>query len=103
MAQVKFLQDYRGQFTGEVFYTAGTVAPFSADVADKLVKAGRAAYHEVVASTATLPAPEPVEVPDLSALTVATLRTMAEAAGVDGFKRMRKAALIAAIEEVGNG
>lgn len=42
MIDVKFLQDYRGELTGEQYYTAGTVAAFPDGQAAALVAAGRA-------------------------------------------------------------
>lgn len=42
MTDVKFVVDYRGQYTGEVFYPAGTVATFTDGVAAGLIADGRA-------------------------------------------------------------
>lgn len=42
MADVKFLQDYRGVLTEEQYYTAGAVASFPDGRAAALVQAGRA-------------------------------------------------------------
>lgn len=42
MTDVRFTQDYRGQHTGEVFFTAGAVATFTDGVAAALVRDGRA-------------------------------------------------------------
>ena len=39
---VKFLQDYRGKLTAEQFYLSGEVVEFPAEVAEKLIAAGRA-------------------------------------------------------------
>lgn len=98
---VQFLQDYRGQHTGEVFFTVGTVARFSAAVAEALVEDGRAEYatDEVPRQPEPTAAGDTVTVPAVNpgALTVAELRELAKAAGVDGYARMKKAQLIAAL------
>lgn len=98
---VQFLQDYRGQHTGEVFFTVGTVARFSAAIAEALVKDGRAEYATddvprqpeptVTVSPAAAPAVNP------GGLTVAELRELAKAAEIDGYYKMKKADLIAAL------
>ena len=98
---VKFLQDYRGQHTGEVFYTVGTVARFSTDVAAALVEDGRAEYatdempRQPESTVTVSPAAAPAVT--LGGLTVAELRELAKAAEVDGYYRMKKADLIAAL------
>lgn len=71
MKDVRFVVDYRGQHTGEVFYTAGTVARFTDGVAAALVADGRAvdavglqeAHHE-----ATTPEPLPTMPTDWTAI-----------------------------------
>ena len=42
MVKVKFLQDFRGKLTKEVFYVAGTVAEFDAATAQALLDEQRA-------------------------------------------------------------
>lgn len=44
MTKVKFLQDYRGKLTNEIFYTLGTVVEFDEATAAELVARGRAEY-----------------------------------------------------------
>jgi hypothetical protein len=39
---VKFLNDFRGRETGEVFYCAGEVADVNVEMAERLVNQGRA-------------------------------------------------------------
>lgn len=100
MTKVRFLQDYRGQYTGEVFYTTGTVAPFPFAVASALVEDGRAEYIDPPtdgAGAGVTVGPAPAPSVSLASLTVAELREMAKAAGVDGFTKMKKAQLIAAL------
>ncbi len=57
MTDVRFLQDYRGELTGEQYYTAGTVAAFPDGQAAALVDAGRAAWATQQAE------PEPADTP----------------------------------------
>lgn len=42
MVKVKFLQDFRGKLTKEIFYVAGTVAEFDAATAQTLLDEQRA-------------------------------------------------------------
>lgn len=44
MKKVRFIVDYRGVLTGEIFYEAGRVAEFEDGRAARLVKDGRARY-----------------------------------------------------------
>ena len=44
MIEVKFLADYRGLLTGELFHGAGDIVEFDNQAAEKLVEAGRAQY-----------------------------------------------------------
>ncbi len=60
--KVKFLSDFRGRLTREVFYEAGEVAGFGAPVAAELVAAGVAQYAEPPAPALEadpIPTPEP--------------------------------------------
>ena len=52
MVKVKFLQDFRGKLTKEIFYVAGTVAEFDAATAQALLDEQRAAPAEVEEETA---------------------------------------------------
>jgi len=52
MVKVKFLQDFRGKLTKEIFYVAGTVAEFDAATAQALLDENRAAPAEVEEETA---------------------------------------------------
>jgi len=52
MVKVKFLQDFRGKLTKEIFYVAGTVAEFDAATAQALLDEMRAAPAEVEEETA---------------------------------------------------
>jgi hypothetical protein len=47
MVKVKFLQDFRGKLTKEIFYVAGTVAEFDAATAQALLDEKRAEPAEV--------------------------------------------------------
>ena len=53
MIKVRFLTDYRGVLTREVFYTAGEVVEFDDVMAEDLLVAGR------VERVVTEPTPEP--------------------------------------------
>lgn len=65
--KVKFLSDFRGRLTREVFYEAGEIAGFGAPVAAELVAMGVAQYAES-------PAPEvaPIQNPEPEPQTPAT-------------------------------
>ena len=52
MVKVKFLQDFRGKLTKEIFYVAGTVAEFDAATAQALLDQQRAEPAEVEEETA---------------------------------------------------
>ena len=52
MVKVKFLQDFRGKLTKEIFYVAGTVAEFDAATAQALLDEKRAEPTEVEEETA---------------------------------------------------
>ena len=52
MVKVKFLQDFRGKLTKEIFYLAGTVAEFDAATAQALLDEQRAEPAEVEEETA---------------------------------------------------
>jgi hypothetical protein len=52
MVKVKFLQDFRGKLTKEIFYVAGTVAEFDAATAQALLDEQRAEPAEVEEETA---------------------------------------------------
>ena len=52
MVKVKFLQDFRGKLTKEIFYMAGTVAEFDAATAQALLDEQRAEPAEVEEETA---------------------------------------------------
>lgn len=45
-AKVRFLVDFRGKLTNEVYYLAGSTVEFSSGVAGQLVAEGRAVYVE---------------------------------------------------------
>lgn len=60
--KIKFLADFRGRLTREVFYGAGEIAGFSATIAAELVGLGVAQYAEPPALEARpiqIPEPEP--------------------------------------------
>ena len=52
MVKVKFIQDFRGKLTSEIFYLAGTVAEFDAATAQALLDEQRAEPAEVEEETA---------------------------------------------------
>ena len=52
MVKVKFIQDFRGKLTSEIFYLAGTVAEFDAATAQALLDEKRAEPAEVEEETA---------------------------------------------------
>ena len=52
MVKVKFLQDFRGKLTKEIFYATGTVAEFDAATAQALLDEQRAEPAEVEEETA---------------------------------------------------
>ena len=52
MVKVKFLQDFRGKLTKEIFYMAGTVAEFDAATAQALLDEKRAEPAEFEEETA---------------------------------------------------
>lgn len=96
--QIRFLVDYRGHLTNERYFTTGTVAPFPYAVASALVEDGRAEYIDLPADGAgPTVTPDPAPSVPLVSLTVSELRERAKAAGVDGFTKMKKAQLIAAL------
>ena len=117
MTTVQFTQDYRGHLTNENYYTAGTVASFAEGPAAALVEAGRAVVvlppQAAVEAENTTPVPSVADVEKarvtsvtstlaqdgagLSGLTVAELRELAKAAEVDGYSKMKKADLVAAL------
>ena len=47
MVKVKFLQDFRGKLTKEIFYLAGTIAEFDASVAQALLDEKRVEPAEI--------------------------------------------------------
>ena len=61
METVRFLADYRGVLTGEVFYQAGDVAEFDEQPAEALIRDGRA-------QDASVAAPGPAAEPTASAI-----------------------------------
>ena len=63
MVEVKFLADYRGVLTGELFFKAGDVVEFDVHAAEKLVEAGRAEHlpEKSKPKIEVTPEPEPVE------------------------------------------
>ena len=90
--KVSFLIDYRGTLTSERFHMAGSVAEFDDATAAELVKRGRAELVEVEQAEAVS------ESPDLTSMSVSDLRKLAKAANVDGWKSIRRDALIKALE-----
>ena len=52
MVKVRFLQDFRGKLTSEIFYLSGTVAEFDAATAQALLDEQRAEPAEVEEETA---------------------------------------------------
>lgn len=52
MVKVRFLQDFRGKLTKEIFYVAGTVVEFDAATAQALLDEQRAEPAEVEEETA---------------------------------------------------
>jgi len=52
MVKVRFIQDFRGKLTGEIYYLAGTVAEFDAATAQTLLDEKRAEPAEVEEETA---------------------------------------------------
>ena len=52
MIKIKFLANYRGVLTRELFYGAGDIVEFDNHAAEELVAAGRAEYLEPVGDAA---------------------------------------------------
>jgi hypothetical protein len=89
MGKIRFLSDYRGVLTDETFYHAGDVAELQAAAA--LVEAGRAEYIPNISQD------EPDEVVlkvDIEDMPVGELKRMARIAGVEGYRKMKKAELV---------
>ena len=97
MGKVRFLTDYRGVLTKELFYRAGDEAALLN--ASALVDEGRAEY---VNGDSPLSAPanhKPVKAVALGGLNVQQLKGMAKAAGVKGYSRMKRGTLMKKLEE----
>lgn len=100
---VRFLMDYRGVLTRELFHPAGEVVELHPDEATRLVAAGRA---ELVVEDSPPsvplndPGPDmPEKEPALADRTTKELRDMAKAAGIRGYARMKKVTLLERLEE----
>ncbi len=96
MKAIKFLTDYRGVLTNEQFYKAGAVVELAQ--ASALVNDGRAEYVD----PDPLPIPanhKPVEAVALGGLNVQQLKSMAKAAGIKGYGRMKRQTLIDRLNE----
>lgn len=65
-AKVRFLVDFRGKLTNEVYYLAGSTVEFSSGVAGQLVSEGRAVYVETEEAV-TEETAEPVELEPVTA------------------------------------
>jgi hypothetical protein len=57
MVKVRFLQDFRGKLTSEIFYLSGTVAEFEAATAQALLDEKRVELAEVSEETSDKPKP----------------------------------------------
>jgi hypothetical protein len=96
MKAIRFLTDYRGVLSDEIFYEAGAVAELAK--ASVLVNDGRAEFVDPY----PLPVPanhKPVKAIALGGLNVQQLKGMAKAAGVRGYSKMRRGTLIKKLEE----
>ena len=87
MRYIKFLYDYRGQFTREQYYTAGTVAEVTDATAQALILNNRAIAAK---------APETMNKTKLRAKPVSTLRELAAAQGIDA-EGLKKGELLDAL------
>ena len=85
MSKIRFIVDYRGALTGEQYFTAGTEMSHASAAA--LVADGRAEFVEI----------EPTD--DLDGLSVKQLKQRAQNAGVKGYGRMKRAALVDALKD----
>ena len=95
---ITFVLDSQSVQTGNEFYPSGSTAHFFAPQADALVKAGRAVYVELP-PVDRLPTPAPPPLPNYADMTVKELRVLAKDAGLPGVAKMRKAELVAALED----
>ena len=92
MRHVKFLYDYRGQFTREQYYTAGTVAEVTDATADALIFNNRATAVEN-------PKPRQTKLTKtgLRNRPISSLRSTAEDRGIEFAQHMKKGELIDAL------
>ena len=97
MKAIKFLVDYRGVLTNEMFYEAGAVVELAQ--ASALVNDGRAEF--VDPNPLSAPANhKPVKAVALGGLNVQQLKGKAKAAGIKGYSRMKRGTLIKKLEEL---
>ena len=103
IVEVQFIKDTQSQYTGNEFYRTGTRAHFYSNQAAMLVKQGRAEYCQPpVEEDVSLPVPPASVLYDwktLDEMTVKELKIVAELRGVSITSKMRKAELIAALED----
>jgi len=85
MPNIRFITDYRGVLSGEVYYQVGDIADLHRGA--QLVADGRAVRVEPDA----LP---PEDDPELDSLSLSALRKLAKADGVKGWSRMNRETLI---------
>ncbi len=83
MIKIRFLRDYRGELTKEIFYNAGDTLLVSAGIADKLVQRGAV---EIVTMAKITPSIHDMETDQL--------RERAKKNGVRGYGRMKRETLI---------
>ena len=99
IVEVQFIKDTQNVQTGNEFYAAGTKAHFFANQADVLVARGQAGLCSGEPPGAAVSPLPPALVPNYSEMTVKKLRLVAELRGVYITSKMRKADLIAALED----
>lgn len=86
--QVRFLVDYRGVLTNELYYRAGDILDVTADQAARLVGAGRAEYIADISPTGPW-----------DKMTLDQLRDVAKEAGVDHYWLKGRDTLLAELEK----
>jgi hypothetical protein len=96
--EVKFLKDTQTAETGNEFYPAGSRAHFFKNQTAVLVKQGQAVFIDDIGEQEATSKPLP-PAPDFQNMTVKQLRVLAVERGIGGLSGMRKADLIAALED----
>jgi hypothetical protein len=94
MKQVRFLSDYRGVLTGELYFVAGQRGELPDGAAFELRERGLVELVDEGPEPDEQPAPEP-----LDALTVKQLRKMARAASIPKWHGMKKDELVKHLRE----